>query len=194
MIVSPISHRTQSCTRFKYLGLKHSHKRQKTAVTSAKAANGPGIDLVIINQEFSSIHHIIQIFTTHAAINAGAKITSITAAPAVIGIENIIAMVAQEIIEHILTVVSTPAAVSILKIASAMNKNDSRQPGTRVIRFEQPGINSDSIPRLESDNFGVIPGVGSEFISGRQRYLPAAGQPATGFGDKVLAGDWNKNE
>jgi len=166
MIVSPIGHRTECRARFKYLGLKHSHKRQKTAVTSAKATNGPGIDLVIINQEFSSIHHIIQIFTTHAAINTRAKITSITAAPAVIGVENIIAMIPQEIIEHILTVVSTPAAVSILEITGTMNKNDSRQPWTRVVRFKQPGINPDAIPCLEGDNFRIIPGVSPEFISG----------------------------
>jgi len=97
-------------------------------------------------------------------VNSRSEIPTITAAAAVIDVQDKIAAVPEKVMKHEFPFICAPAFVGILEISGPVNKDHCRAIGVRIARFEQPGIEFDSVPGLKGYHLRLIPGIGPEFF------------------------------
>src|SRR3982751_4553118 len=96
IVMRPVRYRPQSSSSFKNIGLcKKRHQRHKAAITSTVNTYACWINTEILHEVMRRVYFIIQVFSTHITINAGAPVAAIAGTSAVINVQNSIAFVSE---------------------------------------------------------------------------------------------------
>ena len=121
----PVCDRPQSCTCSKNVGLiKHGHQSDESSITAAINTNLFGVDAMLFHQIFCSVYIVAQVFTTHEPIDACPDVATIASAGPVVHVQDGIAFIHEQIVEHVFPEVGAPPLVGILKVSGTMDEND----------------------------------------------------------------------
>ncbi len=165
--MGPVGDRTQSRTRFEHIRCgEHGHQGQKSAVASAVRADPLRIHAVFFDQESGGIDDVIQVFSTHMTVNGCPAVPAVACTSSVIDIHNKIAIFQEDVVEHVFPVITAPAPVGVLKVASPVDEDDCGFLRVPFLRPEESGIHIDSITGFEGYDFRVIPVHRPEFLRG----------------------------
>lgn len=111
-----------------FRSLEHGHQSQESSVASAAEPDSGRVDLQCFCQIFSRVDDVRKVFSAHMPVDPGPEITAVPRAFPVIRVQDKIALFHQDIVEHVLSLVTRPALMSILEITGAVDKDDGRPP------------------------------------------------------------------
>jgi hypothetical protein len=130
VVMGPVGDRPEACSCCEYVGLgEEGHEGDESAVGASVDAYSFGVYALVFYQVFYAIHLVGEVFSSHMAIDAGAPISAIACTASVIDVEDGVAIVSEQVVEHIFPEVAAPPFMGILEIACPVDENDGRMTG-----------------------------------------------------------------
>src|SRR5690606_1240142 len=116
VVVRPVRNGAQGGAGFKSTGRgEQGHQGDEAAGGAAVDADAPGVDAELSGQVAGAVNVVVQVFAAYMAVDGGAPVAAIAGAASVVDIEHGVAVVHQQVVEHILAVVAAPPLVHVLQ-------------------------------------------------------------------------------
>src|SRR5690606_5776045 len=102
IIMGPVGNRAEGCSRSKCVGFsKQCHEGDETAVASSVDPNFIRINAMLLYQILNPINLVGKVFSSHMSVDPGSPVSSVTCTSSVIDVNDCVAEVGEEVVEHI---------------------------------------------------------------------------------------------
>ena len=127
VVGGPVRHGTQGGAGLEdFRGAHQGHQAHEAAIAAAIDAHIVDVALVLLRQPVGAVDEIVQFRVAHLAVDGRAPGAAVTERGAVVDVEHDIALLHQQVVEHLFAEIHGVALGHVLQVARAVREHDDR--------------------------------------------------------------------
>ena len=127
VVGGPVRHGTQRGAGLEdFRGAHQGHQAHEAAIAAAIDAHIFDVALVLLRQPVGAVDEIVQFRVAHLAVDGRAPGAAVAHRGAIVDVEHDIALLYQQVVEHLLAEVDGVALRHVLQVAGAVREHDDR--------------------------------------------------------------------